>query len=173
MSEVLSRNEKKWYALNVRSRHEKKVSSLLQNKGIESSLPQVVVTRQWSDRRKVLRVPLFTGYVFVNADIEQDRSSILATPGIVRFVSFNGEPAVIPGDQMYWLFQLMTEYSHIQHETSIQSGSEVTVVSGPLRGLHGTVSKSSSRSRLSVWFDVIMQGISVEIDSACLMPAGQ
>lgn len=172
MSEIPGSDGKQWYALQVRSRHEKSVNRLLQNRGIESSLPQVAVTREWSDRSKVLRVPLFTGYVFVRADLEQDRIPILTTPGIVRFVSFNGEPAPIPGNQMFWLFQILTEYGQIQPEPDLISGSRVEVVSGPLRGLQGVVWKDSSSSRLSVWFDVIMQGLSVEIDPACLAPAG-
>ena len=79
---------KNWYAIYVRSRHEKYVYSELQQKGIESSLPLVTQTRQWSDRKKKVEVPLFRGYVFVNIDISKDKMNVLQTDGVVKFVTF-------------------------------------------------------------------------------------
>ncbi len=175
MNRIHGSGNRQWYALNVRSRHEKKVDRALRNSGLESSLPLMAVTRQWSDRRKVITLPMFPGYVFVEADLNRDKTTILATPGIVRFVSFNGVPAVIPSHQMYWLFQIMEECRLVQPETEFHSGTWVNVVAGPLRGLQGVVRRvsSSSSSRLVIWLDAIMQGISVEIDTTCLVPAGK
>ena len=56
---------KKWYAIYVKSRHEKVIFSELQKKGIESSLPLMTTIRQWSDRKKKVEVPLFRSYLFV------------------------------------------------------------------------------------------------------------
>ena len=61
-----------WYVVYVRSRYEKKVHQLLQEKGIESSLPLIKTVRIWSDRKKKVEVPLFKGYVFVYIDIQKD-----------------------------------------------------------------------------------------------------
>ena len=47
-----NQGEKLWYAIYVRSKHEKNVHSTLLNKDIESSLPVKTVIRQWSDRKK-------------------------------------------------------------------------------------------------------------------------
>ena len=60
---------KKWYAIYVKSRHEKNVFQELCDKGIKSSIPLIKQTRQWSDRKKIIDVPLFAGYVFVNINI--------------------------------------------------------------------------------------------------------
>ena len=37
------------------------------------------------------------------------------------------------------------------------------VIMGPFKGIQGQVKKKQSETRLVVWFDAIMQGISVEI----------
>ena len=50
--ELCKPHVKNWYVLYVRSRHEKKVHQLLQEKGIESSLPLIKTIRIWSDRKK-------------------------------------------------------------------------------------------------------------------------
>ena len=66
-------HEKKlWYAIYVRSRHEKNVHSALLNKGIESSLPLKTVIRKWSDRKKKVQLPMFRGYVFGKINLNID-----------------------------------------------------------------------------------------------------
>ena len=57
--------QKKWFVVYTIPRWEKKVALLLQQKGIEHYCPLNKVTRQWSDRRKIVVEPLFKGYVFV------------------------------------------------------------------------------------------------------------
>ena len=91
----------KWFAIYVKSRHEKSVHAELQQKGIESSLPLMTVTRQWSDRRKKVEVPLFRSYVFVIIDISKEKFDVLQTDGVVKFVTFNNVTVPIPEDQMY------------------------------------------------------------------------
>ncbi len=173
MNRVQNGSSKHWHAIYVRSRHEKKTNELLKKKCIETSLPLITVTRQWSDRWKQVEIPLFTGYIFVIIDEKQGRIPILSTPGVVKFVSFNGLPSVVPERQMYWLSQMLAEGGNLRRETTFPNGSAVEVVFGPLLGLQGVVKKARSGTRLVVWFDAIMQGISVELDSACLDPVGQ
>src|SRR5437879_11574594 len=55
-----------WYALQTRPRHEKKVTAELERKGIPSYLPLLAQVHRWTDRSKIVRVPLFPGYAFVS-----------------------------------------------------------------------------------------------------------
>jgi len=161
---------KQWYAIYVRSRHERVVHSELQQKGIESSLPLMSVTRQWSDRKKKVKVPLFRGYVFVKIDLKDEKFSVLTTDGVVKFVTFCNKTVSIPEEQMFWLDQLLLSELNLTPETDFPIGVEVDVMFGPLKGLQGRVKQKNSKSKLIVWFDAIMQGVSVEIDPACLSP---
>ena len=159
-----------WYAIYVKSRHEKSVHSELQQKGIESSLPLISVTRQWSDRRKKVEVPLFRGYVFVNIDIKHEKFNVLQTQGVVKFVTFCNKTVSIPDEQMYWLDQLVMSNLALDHEQDIPLDAEVDVMFGPFKGLRGWVKQKNSKFKLVVWFDAIMQGVSVEIDPTWLTP---
>ena len=165
-----SKISKSWYALYVKSRHEKSVHSELQQKGIESSLPLMTVTRQWSDRRKKVEVPLFRGYVFVKIDIKNEKFPVLTTSGVVKFVTFNNVTVPIPEDQMYWLQQMIASDLLLSQEQDFPVGTEIDVMFGPMKGLRGRVKQKNSKSRLVVWFDTIMQGVSVEIDPTWLTP---
>ena len=97
---------KKWYAIYVKSRHEKVIFSELRKKGIESSLPLMTTIRQWSDRRKKVEVPLFRSYLFVKIELKTEKMSVLQTLGVVKFVDFNREAVTIPEQQMYWLIRI-------------------------------------------------------------------
>ena len=161
---------KSWHAIYVRSRHEKSVHAELQQKGIEPSLPLISVTRQWSDRRKKVEVPLFRGYVFVKIDIKNEKLPVLTTSGVVKFVTFNNVTVPIPEDQMYWLQQMIASDLLLSQEQDFPVGTEIDVMFGPLKGLRGQVKQKNSETRLVVWFDAIMQGVSVEIDPTWLTP---
>jgi len=159
-----------WYAIYCRSRHEKSVHSELQQKGIESSLPLISVTHQWSDRRKKVEVPLFRSYVFVKIDIKNEKLPVLTTSGVVKFVTFNNTTVPIPEDQMYWLQQMIASDLLLSQEQDFPIGTEIDVMFGPLKGLRGRVKQKNSETRLVVWFNAIMQGVSVEIDPTWLTP---
>ena len=58
------KDSKKWFAIYVKSRNEKKVSKTLNDIGIESFLPLITKIKQWSDRRKKVDEPLFNSYLF-------------------------------------------------------------------------------------------------------------
>ena len=165
-----SKINKSWYVIYVRSRHEKCVLAELQQKGIESSLPLMTVTRQWSDRRKKVEVPLFRGYVFVKIDIKNEKLPVLTTTGVVKFVTFNNVTVPIPENQMYWLQQMIASDLLLSQEQDFPVGTEIDVMFGPLRGLRGRIKQKNSETRLVVWFDAIMQGVSVEIDPTWLTP---
>ena len=167
---MLERKDKNWFAVYVKSRHEKSVHSEFQQKGIESSLPLITVTRQWSDRRKKVEVPLFRGYVFVNIDISKDKLNVLQTDGVVKFVTFCNKTVSIPEEQMYWLDQILMSELQLEREQEIPIGAEVDVMFGPLKGLRGRVKRKNTITKLVVWFDSIMQGVSVEIDPKYLSP---
>ena len=55
-----------WYALRTNAHHEKRVRDRLTGVGIEPFLPVTTQQRQWSDRKVLTELPLFTGYCFAS-----------------------------------------------------------------------------------------------------------
>lgn len=84
-----------WYAVYTMPNFEKKVTASIQHKGIVAYCPLQKQQRQWADRKKIIEVPAFKGYVFVN--IHDDiRWKVLSTNGVLNFVCIGGKPARIP-----------------------------------------------------------------------------
>src|SRR5437870_10478360 len=74
-----------WYALRVRSRHEKIVAAHLRAKNHEWFLPLYRCRHRWSDRIKEIEAPFFPGYVFCRRNL-LNRLRILTIPGVLIIV---------------------------------------------------------------------------------------
>src|SRR5579863_6317863 len=83
-----------WFAVQTRYRFEKSVAAQLDRKSCEVYLPMRTEHHTWSDRERLVTIPLFPGYAFVC--IHQSRGAleaVLHTAGLIRFVSFGGSVA--------------------------------------------------------------------------------
>ena len=139
-----------WYAVQTRSRHEKKVADEIQDKGISAFLPLVTQIHRWSDRRKEVDLPLFPGYVFVRTSPSPDaRISVLRTPGVAGFVGSQGRGTgirITPGRAGF-----------------LQINRPVRIRGGSLDGVVGTLVAKNSDQSLVVSVDLIKRSISVRV----------
>ncbi len=58
-----------WYAVHTRSRFENVVNDGLAKKSLDVFLPKVLVRSKRRDRKAMIRVPLFPGYLFVRTGL--------------------------------------------------------------------------------------------------------
>lgn len=131
--------KKTWYAVYTRPRWEKKVAALLLDKGIENYCPINKVTRQWSDRKKVVLEPVFKGYVFVKLEDEK-KWEVKKVPGILNFVYWLGKPAFIREEEIDIIKKFLNEFSDVQVEArGLVVNSEVRIKQGVLMNYKGIV----------------------------------
>lgn len=153
----------RWYALQTKSRHEKKVDLQLKEKGITSYLPLNTVYHRWSDRYQALQAPLFSCYVFVYIAL-RDRLPVLQTAGAANLVSFNGVPAWIPDEQINAIKQVLESQASTEIADFLTPGKKVRIVRGPLKGLEGTFIIQKNNYRVVIAIKAIQQALAVEID---------
>ncbi len=89
----------KWFVLVTRPKWELKIYKALLEKGMEAYCPAYTTVRQWSDRKKKVRVPYFRGFVFVRLR-ESHRNQVFRVPGIVRYLFWQGKPALVRDEEM-------------------------------------------------------------------------
>jgi len=151
-----------WYVLVTRSRHEKKCELMLQKKGFEVFLPLQKVIRQWSDRKKLVDVPLFPGYLFIRYD-ESRRPEVLSIPGVVRFVRYVDNDATIPESQINAIRMAIDESIDMDvTEIQFSEGEDIQIISGPFRGLFGKIIQYKSRKKIMISIDIIGKTILLE-----------
>lgn len=114
----------------TKPRHEKKVADMLNAKGIVAYCPIKTQIRTWSDRRKVVEVPLFNSYLFVNLT-ESQRSVVFSVPGVVRFIYWCGQPAMVREQEILEIKRWLNDFDHNELEVSYFSPDQkVKILTG-------------------------------------------
>lgn len=158
-----------WYAVSVYPRHEKQVAQMCQARDVNYLLPLYSSLRRWKDRRKQLDMVLFPGYVFVNIAFSQ-RLRVLVLPGVARFVSFQGQPAVVPDREMRALGHGTASGLSIQPHPYLQKGRSVRVRSGPMAGVEGILVRRKDKFRVVISIDLIQRSVAAEVDEGDIEP---
>lgn len=142
---------KYWYAVYTKPRWEKKIAQKLEEKGIETYCPLNRVTKQWSDRKKIVVEPLFKGYVFVHID-EEKKWSIKEVNGILNYVYWNGKPALIRDEEIETIKKFLNEYTDVQvQEYKFEVNKKVRVKQGALMNQEGVVIEvSGNRAKVKI-----------------------
>lgn len=161
-------SEEKWYAVYTRPRAEKLVHNRLVEAGVETYLPLQKTFRKWSDRKKLVEKPLLSSYIFVKTN-SKNFPVVFKTNGVVKFVSFEGQPVSIPQKQIDILRLLIDSNAEIEISSErFEKGDSVEVVSGALLGLTGELIKIGTHNRFVVRIDRLDQNLILKIPRAFL-----
>ena len=155
---------KKWIAVYTKSRHEQIVINELSKKNIESFCPMFKERRQWSDRKKWVHFPLFRSYVFARIHLKEN-IFVLQTIGVNKIVKFQNKISIIPDQVINDIKNVVDGGYKIQQVDYFIKGDEVSVISGPLKGVNGIIQDLKGDSRLIMKVEAIRQAFSIEISS--------
>lgn len=158
------KSERCWYALYTRHQHEKAVAHILGNKGFETLLPLYPSSRRWKDRTKLLFLPLFPCYVFLNGGLER-RLDIMTTPGVHALVSSAGQPAAIPQAEVEAIRRAVESGTRLEPHPLLKRGDWVRVKHGPLEGIEGILVRKKNLYRLVLSVEMLGKAAAVEIDA--------
>lgn len=154
-----------WHVLHVKSRQEKALADDLAVRGISYFLPLVRHHRVYGRRKVVIEVPLFPGYLFLRGDLEEAYDAD-RTGRVARII-----PVADQGRLAKELAGVQIAVAHdgrLDPYPYLKEGLPVRVRYGPLEGLEGLIESRYKRDRLIIQVDVLGQGVSMEIDGACL-----
>ncbi|WP_121667591.1 UpxY family transcription antiterminator [Mesonia aquimarina] len=154
-----------WYAVYVKSRAEKKVNDRLDQQGFEAYCPLKTEVRQWSDRKKKVQVPYFSSYVFVKTTAK-NRLEVLKTPGVVAFVYWLQQPAVISEKEMQSVQAFFNDYAaETIAITHYEPGQQLRVKHGVFEGKNGVVIRQQ-KNRVCLQLEQLNCSLSVELSKA-------
>lgn len=137
---------KNWYVVYTRPKWEKKVSQILSGKNLINYCPLSKVQKQWSDRKKIIMEPLFTSYVFVYASVS-DHDIIRQSDGIINFVYWLGNPAIIREEEIETIRKFLNEYKLVKLEKLfVNINDHIRITSGPFMDIQGKVVEIKTRT---------------------------
>lgn len=153
----------RWLALQVRTGCESRITYGLLERGYVPFLPTYREKKRWSDRTKIVQVPLFPGYVFVRFDVGNN-SSIISIPGVLRFVSARNLPLPIDDSEIDSLQITVDSGADCGPVAFLAPGQEVEIRQGALTGVRGTFVRFKNRMRLVVSVKLLMRSVFLELD---------
>lgn len=128
-----------WFVLCVKAQQEARVADILERMNVEVFCPIINETQDWSDSKRTVETPLFKGYVFVNLE-EKYRGLVFGAPGVVRYLFWQGKPAIIKDEDIWTIKKWMADDTNdVEALSSLIPGSEVVVEKGVLKDHSGIV----------------------------------
>jgi transcription antitermination factor NusG len=158
-----------WFALAVKPQHEFRVIEGLKGlDDIESFLPTYKDKRVWSDRIKVLDMPLFAGYVFARFEYSALRIPVLRVPGVRSIAGFSSAGSAVADEEISSIRALMKSGFPVRPWPFLRAGQRVRVRYGPLCGVEGIVLEQRDEWRMVVSIELLQRSVSVLLDRSSL-----
>jgi len=156
-------DDAQWYAIQVRYRFEKKALQHLSAKGLEAFFPAIEQIHRWSDRRKTISMPLFSGYGFVQIALSPvTRMRVLQTEGVIGFVTIRGEAVPVPARQIESLRLLLAQKIPCALHAFVKNGQRVRIRGGCLDGVEGIYQRSRENSMV-ICIEAIQRAVAIRI----------
>lgn len=160
--------DEKWYVVKTRSRHEQVATDMLRRKSFTIFFPEVSSWSKRKDRKKLIKRPLFPGYLFVHFELSNERwLEIKKTHGVVDLIKLHDEPEPIPEEQVLSIKAVVESGITITNRPYLNKGDKVLVTNGPLKGAFGIfIRAEDKKGKLVVSVDLLNRSLEVEIDEA-------
>lgn len=153
-----------WFVIYTKSQNEKKVAESLSKQGIEVYCPTVKVERKWSDRIKVVEVPLFKSYCFVNLE-EKDRQKVFGVAGVVRYLFWLKKPAIVKQKEIDIIKDLLNDFDHALLEVvDFQINDSIVINSGVFSGTDALITNRQGK-KLIVKIESLKMSISIDLNT--------
>lgn len=160
-----------WHVAYVKSRSEKKVQERLDKLKINNFLPMIKSVRQWSDRKKIVQLPLFSGYIFVQLK-PADYAIVRMVEGLVNFIYEDKKPAIVPAQDIDAIKLFLTTGLPVSaYPDTFETGEQVRINFGPLKGLTGELVDIENEKHFIVRIAIINQIVQLTLPKAYLEKA--
>ncbi len=171
LSQFVSQEELRWYALHTRARHEKAVERRLRDQGMETFVPTTIQVHRWSDRKKKVEVPVFSCYVFVRCALSaKDRTRVYQVESVHGFVGVRGASLPIPDDQIESIQKVLTQSAPWRSYPFIKAGQRVRIRGGAMDGVEGVFLSENGDHSLIISIDAIQRSMAVRINGYDVEP---
>jgi transcription antitermination factor NusG len=158
-----------WFALRVREKMREITEERLVPVTSDTFSPMVTEVRQWSDRRKVMKLPVFAGYLFAQFELDK-RMDVLKVLGVIDLVRVGARPAEVDRDEIEALRTAFAAQVPMEPLPHLVQGQAARVIAGPMRGVEGTLALVKSELKLVLAVTMMNRSVAVEIDRAHVMP---
>jgi transcription antitermination factor NusG len=163
-----------WHALWTQSHCERLVHDQLVQKDFRPFLPHV---HTWSRRggvRRLIRVPMFSGYLFLRHVMDKRAYlEVRQARGLVRVLGDRWDRlAVIPDDEMNAIGKVAASERPVFVHPYLREGQRVRITRGPLVGVEGILLETKPvKGLLVVSVHLLQRSVAVVVDATEAVPS--
>ncbi len=132
--------DRRWFAVRVSSKHEKKAVQELQRLGIEAWIPLREKVYHYPSKKVTRELPLIGGYIFVYIRKEEE-TAVRFAHYVSRFVSLGKARRQVTTAEIDLLRKLSTDrtldWETVEDAFVFEEGTPVEIIKGPLVGIRG------------------------------------
>lgn len=137
----------------------------LAGRGVESYLPLFREVHRWKDRKKLVELPVFPGYVFARfTNTNEYRLRVLKALGVVRILGPGERIEPVPDAEIDSVQRLLSSGVAAFSHPFLREGAWVRVKHGPLTGVEGLLVRVKNQTRLVLSVNLLSQSVATEID---------
>ena len=119
---------------------------------------------RWSDRSRVVDVPLFPNYVFIQSVHDTaTRILVLRTSGVLQYVGVRGKGVAIPDDQIESVRIVLERGIRFTHHPFLSVGQRVRIRGGSLEGVQGILLGMNVDQSLIISVELIQRSIAIRV----------
>ena len=127
-------------------------------------LPLVTELHRWSDRRKLVQLPLFSCYTFLYMPLVPELwAKVLRVGGVLGFVGVRGQGVPIPEKQIESIRTLQGINAPYTLCPFLKVGQQVRVRGGVLDGIEGILVSRNGDRTLVISVEPIQRSLAVQI----------
>ena len=155
----------KWYSIQTRPRHEKKVNEDLRSLGFSTFLPLQQKIHHWSDRKQAVEIPLFPRYLFVRSEYTPEVHHIVIRRwGVTGFVGVRGKALPISDVEIANIELLLRSNAWVEPCPYLKIGERVRCRGGALDGLEGILVGKNRDYSVVVSIELLQRSLAVRIE---------
>jgi len=163
-----------WHVLWTQSHCEQLVYDQLAGRGFETLLPKINVWSRRAGERRLVRRPMFPGYLFVRHALGREAYiEVRKARGLVAILGDTWERlAVVPDSEIESVLALSRCDLPSMPYPYLKEGMRVRISSGPLAGVEGILERrKAEKGFLVLSVDLLRRSVAVEVDCTSVVPA--
>ncbi len=162
----------RWYLVQALARQEARADVQLAQQQFRVFLPRFSKTIRHSRQFRIVKAPVFAGYLFVILDLARDQwRSINGTFGVARIVTFQDRPSPVPRGLIEALLDRTDDAGETSLTYTFRPGDPVRLRDGPFANQLATLDRLDANGRVRVLLEIMGTSVGVVLMRDSLEPA--